>query len=93
MVYYVNTKRIKGLILKKGDKVYLLRKNIKITRLSNKLDHKKLGPYLINEVIGLVIYKLRLLEGMGIYLVFHVALLEPILTNAVIVPVTLIEDT
>jgi len=31
--------------LKEGDKAYLLRKNIKTKRLSDKLDHKKLGPF------------------------------------------------
>jgi hypothetical protein len=46
------------LILKKGDKVYLLRKNIKTLRLSDKLNNKKIGLYEINEVIRLVNFKL-----------------------------------
>ena len=32
-------------MFKEGDKVYLLRKNIKIKRLSNKLDYRKLRLY------------------------------------------------
>ena len=63
-------------ILKKGDKVYLLRKNIKTLRLSNKLDNKKIGPYEINEVIGPINFKLWLPKHMKIYLVFYIALLE-----------------
>ena len=41
-------------LLKKGDKVYLLRKNIKTKRLSNKLDFKKLKPFeIIKEIKGI----------------------------------------
>ena len=45
-------------MLKEGDKVYLLRKNINTQRLSNKLDYKKLGLFKIIKVIRLVNYKL-----------------------------------
>ncbi|KAF3763719.1 hypothetical protein M406DRAFT_261864, partial [Cryphonectria parasitica EP155] len=47
MIQYANSKRIERLILQKGDKVYLLRKNIKITRFSNKLNYKKLELFKI----------------------------------------------
>ena len=57
--------------------VYLNRKNIKIKRLSSKLDFKKLGPFRINEVLLDVSYRLELLRNIQIYLVFHVSLLEP----------------
>ena len=43
-------------MLKKRDKVYLLRKNITIKRLSDKLDYKKLRLFKIREVRGLVNY-------------------------------------
>jgi hypothetical protein len=36
MTKYVNRKRIKGLTLKGGDKVYLLRRNIKLNKLTVK---------------------------------------------------------
>ncbi|KAF3760292.1 hypothetical protein M406DRAFT_269091, partial [Cryphonectria parasitica EP155] len=39
IMQYANSKRIKRLILQKGDKVYLLRKNIKTIKLSNKLNY------------------------------------------------------
>ena len=47
MVKHVNKKRSKGLDLKKGGMVYLLRKNIKTKWPSDKLDHTKLGPFKI----------------------------------------------
>jgi hypothetical protein len=93
MSHYYNQKRIEGPILKEGDKVYLLRRNIKTTRPSDKLDHTKLGPYLIDEKRSPITYKLRLPEGMGIHPVFHISLLEPAPADAATVPVTLTEDT
>ena len=55
---YTNKKRIIGPLLKKGDKVYLFRKNIKMKRSSNKLDFKKLGLFEILEKIGNINFKL-----------------------------------
>jgi hypothetical protein len=43
--------------------VYLLRKHIKIKRLSNKLDYTKLGSYKIKEKLGLVTFKLAIPKG------------------------------
>ena len=60
----------------KGDKAYLLRKNIKITRLSNKLDYRKLGLYRVKRVLGLINYKLDLLKKIRIYLFFYILVLE-----------------
>ena len=73
---------------KKGDKVYLLRKNIKTQRPSNKLDFKKIGPFEIEEQIGKVNYKLRLPENIQIYPVFYVFLLEPAPTHATVITET-----
>ncbi|KAF3768395.1 hypothetical protein M406DRAFT_249606, partial [Cryphonectria parasitica EP155] len=47
IMQYANFKRIEKLILQKKDKVYLFRKNIKITRSSNKFDYKKLELFKI----------------------------------------------
>jgi hypothetical protein len=44
---YYNSKRLGGSRLREGDQVYLLRRNIKTTRPSDKLDYKKLGPFKI----------------------------------------------
>ncbi len=55
---YINKKRSKGLDLKEGGIVYLLRKNIKIKRLSDKLDYTKLEPYKILKKLEPVNYEL-----------------------------------
>jgi hypothetical protein len=56
--------------------VYLLRRNIKTKRPSDKLDYIKIGPFKIIKKLGLVIFKLEMLEGIRIYLVFYILLLE-----------------
>ena len=76
MAHYYNKKRVKGPTLKKGDRVYLLRKNFKTQRPSDKLDFKKLGPFEIKEVKGTVNYELKLLKTMQMHLVFHISLLK-----------------
>ena len=58
-VYY-NKKRDRGFTLKKGNKVYLLRCNIKTKRPSNKLNHTKLRPFQIAKTKGSVNYELEL---------------------------------
>jgi len=63
--------------LKKGDKVYLLTKNLRTTKSSKKLDHVKVGPFLIEEQKGPVNYRLRLPKDAKIHPVFHISLLEP----------------
>ena len=47
MAKHTNKKRSKGLDLRKGGIVYLLRKNIKTKQPINKLDYTKLGPFKI----------------------------------------------
>lgn len=82
MTKFANKGRSKGLDLLEGDLVYLLRKNIKTKRVSDKLDFKKLGLFKIKKKLGLVTYRLRLLKDMKIHPVFHIALLEPVPKNA-----------
>jgi hypothetical protein len=74
---YYDKKRIEGLILKRKNKIYLLRKNIKIRRPSSKFDFTKLGLFEIEEKKGPLNYKLRFLEETRFYLVFYIELLEP----------------
>jgi hypothetical protein len=57
--------------------VYLIRRNIKTIRLSNKLDYKKFGPFKVKRNIKNISYKLYLPFIIRIYLVFHVSLLKP----------------
>ena len=58
------------------DKVFLLRKNIKIKRPSAKLDHVKIGPFRVIKRIGKVNYRLELPKTIRIYSVFYIVLLE-----------------
>ena len=53
-----------GPLLKKGDKVYLLIRNMRMKRPSKKLDHIKVRPFLIEEERGPVNYKLKLPKGL-----------------------------
>ena len=63
--------------LREGDRVLLVRKNIKTKRPSNKLDFKKIGPFQIKRKISDVNYELSLPQNMRIHTVFHISLLEP----------------
>ena len=63
-VIYYNKKRKKEPHLKKKDRIYLFRKNIKTQRSSNKLDHVKLGSFKIKKKVSSVNYKLDLPKGM-----------------------------
>ena len=73
--YYYNKKRSQELTLVLGDRVYLLRTNIKTARQSSKLDYKMLGPFKIIRVVPLLNYKLALLKTINIHLVFYISLL------------------
>jgi len=77
MKKYYNLKKSKGLDLKEGDKVWLLYKNFKSRQLSKKLDYIKIGPFKIVEKILEVIYRLDLPVKIKIYLIQHIAILEP----------------
>jgi hypothetical protein len=80
-----------GSKFKEGNKIYLFRKNIKIKRLSNKLNYKKLRLFKINKKVRSINYKLKLLETIKIYLVFYILLLELVSPNISIVLVTKVQ--
>jgi hypothetical protein len=82
MAQYYNQKRLKGPTFERGDKVYLIRKNIKTKRPSDKLDHKKLGPFEVTKRVSDSNYELRLPTTMRIHPIFHISLLEPAPRNA-----------
>ena len=80
---FINKKRVKGLTLKKRNKVYLLQRtlNTKIifvqtTRLSNKLNFIKLEFFKILKVLELVTYKLDLPDSMKITKIRHILVLK-----------------
>ncbi len=76
MILYANKKRNKEFTLKKRDKVYLLRRNIKTKKSSNKLNHMKLKSFEILEEKRLINYKLNLSTFMKIYSIFYIFLLK-----------------
>src|SRR6201996_9495398 len=67
--------------LKSGDMVWALPRNIHTTRLSKKLDWKKIGPFKITSKIGSNAYKLDLPALMRIHNTFYISLLEPYENN------------
>ncbi len=60
MTLYANKRRDKRFTLKERNKAYLLRRNIKTKRSSNKLNHIKLESYKILEIKESINYKLDL---------------------------------
>jgi hypothetical protein len=56
--------------------VYLLRRNIKTIRLSDKLDYKKFGLFKVKRNIKDISYELYFLLTIRIYPVFYISLLE-----------------
>ena len=62
--FYYNQHYAGAPTLKKRDKVYLLQRNIKKTRSSNKLNHVKIRPFKIIRNIKRISFKLDLLESM-----------------------------
>jgi hypothetical protein len=73
---YYNKLKLEGLRFREGNLIYLLQRNIKTTRFSDKLDYKKFGPFKIKRNIKDISYELHLLPTMRIYPVFHISLLE-----------------
>ena len=80
MIYY-NKKRLEGPRLREGDKIYLLRRNIKIIRPTDKLDYKKFRLFIIKRNIKDTSFKLKLPPIIKIYPIFHISFLEPILPD------------
>lgn len=64
-------------VFKIGDEVWLLRRNFKTRRPSDKLDFKRVGRFKILAKISSHAYKLELPSTMKMHPVFHVSLLEP----------------
>ena len=57
--------------------MWLLRRNIKTKRPCDKLDYRILGPFIVQNQINLIAYRLELPATMKIHPIFHVSLLEP----------------
>jgi hypothetical protein len=81
MTLYANKSRLERPYLQKGNLVYLLRRNVKIIRLSDKLDLKKVGSFKVKRNIRDINFELKFPLTIRIYPVFHLSLLEPAHSN------------
>ena len=83
--YWANKKRLDPPSFAVGEKVSLLRRNIRTSRPSGKSDAKRLGPFEILAKVGPVAFKLRLPPTMKIHPTFHVSRnIGPTLSNRVL---------
>ncbi|KAE8222388.1 hypothetical protein CF319_g4403 [Tilletia indica] len=74
---YANLRRSPAPQHQPGDLVWLIRKNIRTDRPSDKLDAKRLGPFPIERQVGKSAFRLSLPPSMRVHPTFHVSLLEP----------------
>ena len=74
---YANERRLPAPRYRIGDKVYLLLKNLALSRPSKKLDHIRAGPWQIIEMKTPLVAKLDLPSQLRIDNNFHVSLLRP----------------
>ena len=70
-------------LFKMRDLIWLSRRNITTTHPTQKLDHKRLGPFRISEIVGesKAAFKLELSSRMKIHPIFHISLLTPYHAN------------
>jgi hypothetical protein len=77
MTLYANKSRLGRPRLRKNDLIYLLRRNIKTIRPSDKLDSKKIGSFKIKRNIRDISFELEFSLIIRIYPIFYISLLEP----------------
>jgi hypothetical protein len=77
MTLYANKSRLESSHLRERDIVYLLRRNIKTTRSSDKLDSKKIDSFKIKRNIRDINFEFKFPLIIRIYSIFHILLLEP----------------
>ena len=90
IAFYYNQCHGKEPELKKGDKVYLLQKNIQIDYPNKKLNFKKLGPYAVTSKKNHLNYEIEIPDNKNFFNVFHISLLEPA-PNDVYLSLTIIQ--
>jgi hypothetical protein len=73
-----NRKWLPAPLMQEGTKVWLDTRHIRTTRLSRKLDWKRLGPYAVKRRVSPYAYELELPRSLRIHPVHHVSLLEPV---------------
>ena len=77
MILYANKSRLEKPYLRERNLIYLLRRNIKIIRLSDKLDSKKIGRFKVKRNIRDISFELKLPLTIRIYFIFYILLLKP----------------
>ena len=79
MAKYYNRRRTPAPDYQPGDKVYLDASDIQTTRPSQKLSHRKLGPFPVVNKVGNNAYRLQLPPSMSrLHPVFNVVKLSPV---------------
>jgi hypothetical protein len=76
MTLYANKSRLEGPYLQRENLIYLLRRNIKTIRLSDKLDSKKVGLFKIKRNIRDISFEFKLPLIIRIYPIFYLSLLK-----------------
>jgi len=77
MTLYANKFRLEKSRFREKDLIYLLRRNIKIIRLNDKLDSKKIDLFKIKRNIRDINFELKLPLIIRINFIFYISLLEP----------------
>jgi hypothetical protein len=78
MTLYANKSRLERPRLREKDLIYLLRRNIKIIRPSDKLDSKKIGLFKIKRNIRDINFELKFPLIIKIHFIFYISLLKPV---------------
>jgi hypothetical protein len=79
---YYDKYRLEGPRLERGDKVYLISRNLYISRPNRKLDFKKVRLFRIDERVSSNNYRLSLPATIRLRIyVFYILLLEPVPRN------------
>jgi hypothetical protein len=73
---YYNKLKFKESRFREEDLVYLLRRNIKIIKPSDKFDYKQFGPFKVKRNIKDISYEFHFLLTIKIYSIFYISLLE-----------------
>jgi len=84
MMRYYNRRRSPAPVFQPGDRVYLDASDIKTTRPSPKLSHRRLGPFEIERQVGPLAYRLKLPHGLRqLHPVFNVVKLSTALNDPI----------